>query len=124
MYLLIPVPDLTVYLPDQHTEAWRKEAACLDIWATDPDLFFPPIGAPITPRIEAICLTCPVTDNCLEFAINENIKIGWWGGVPPRGRRKLRRYMRQGMSFYEATREIRRERLEEMRRGRSLEMAG
>jgi hypothetical protein len=122
MYLFVPVAELSVYLPDPLSEAWRKEAACLDIWATDPDLFFPPIGAPITPRIEALCLGCPVNNECLEYAISENIKIGWWGGVPPRGRRKIRRYIRQGLSFLEAVKEVRRERLEEMRRPRSLEM--
>ena len=122
MYLFIPVPDLHVYLPDPAEDAWRKDAACLDIWATDPDLFFPAVGAPITERIEALCLSCPVNDDCLEYAIKENIKIGWWGGIPPRGRRKLRRYMRQGMTFREAVREIRRERLEELGK-RPLEMA-
>lgn len=118
------MPDLNVYLPDPEDEAWRKQAACIEVWASDPDLFFPAVGAPITARIELLCLTCPVADPCLSYAITENIKIGWWGGLPPRARRKLRKYMRQGMTFPEAAHEIRRERLLEIRKLPVLELAG
>lgn len=38
---------------------------------------------------QAVCDTCPVQRRCLEYAINNNIGHGIWGGLTTRARREL-----------------------------------
>lgn len=72
---------------------WRPKAECLD---ADPEVFFPIVGSN---GLEAkrICARCPVIDECLQYALDNNIDDGVWGGmsVPQRlvilGRRKERK---------------------------------
>lgn len=71
---------------------WRRRAACRD---TDPDLFFPTgtVGNS-EQQIEtakAICRTCLVQAQCLDFALVTNQEDGVWGGTDEEERRKLRR---------------------------------
>ena len=79
--------------PDQ----WRLRAACRSV---DPDLFFP-VGATglAIEQIEsakAVCTMCPVTDECLEYALATNQDSGVWGGRSEEERRALRRaWLRQ-----------------------------
>lgn len=73
-------------------EDWRVSAACRD---SDPDLFFP-IGntGPAIEQIasaKAICETCDVQIDCLNFAIETNQDSGVWGGTDEEERRKLRK---------------------------------
>lgn len=37
----------------------------------------------------AICNLCPVQIRCVQFALNNNIQHGIWGGYTARGRREL-----------------------------------
>jgi len=70
---------------------WREGAACRD---TDPDLFFP--GGTTGVAIEqidvakAMCRSCPVREQCLEFSMATNQKAGIWGGSTEDERRKMR----------------------------------
>ena len=71
---------------------WRNLAACVE---EDPELFFP-IGStgPAVEQVErakAICRTCPVTEQCLEWALETNQDAGVWGGLSEEERRSLRR---------------------------------
>ena len=71
---------------------WRSRAACLD---KDPELFFP-VGntGPALLQIEeakAICLTCPVQEVCLQWAIDTGQDSGVWGGMSEDERRALKR---------------------------------
>jgi WhiB family redox-sensing transcriptional regulator len=71
---------------------WREFSACRD---TDPDLFFP-VGTtgPAIEQIEnakAVCRTCDVQTNCLEYALTSNQDSGIWGGTSEEERRVLRR---------------------------------
>ena len=71
---------------------WRNMAACID---EDPELFFP-IGStgPAIEQAEAaksICRRCPVTESCLEWALETNQDAGVWGGLSEDERRSLRR---------------------------------
>ena len=71
---------------------WREYSACRD---TDPDLFFP-VGTtgPAIEQIEnakAVCRTCDVQQNCLEYALTTNQDSGIWGGTSEEERRVLRR---------------------------------
>ena len=65
---------------------WAEEALCAQ---TDPDLFFPEKGGS-TREAKAICEACPVTAQCLAFALDNCEPFGIWGGVSERARRSLR----------------------------------
>jgi WhiB family redox-sensing transcriptional regulator len=39
----------------------------------------------------AICVICPVVDDCLEHALESKERFGVWGGTTERARRKLSR---------------------------------
>lgn len=77
---------------DWDADAWRSRSLCRD---SNPDLFFP-VGATGTAleQIEAakeICGACPVTRECLEFALETNQEAGVWGGTTEEERRALRK---------------------------------
>jgi WhiB family redox-sensing transcriptional regulator len=65
---------------------WMLEALCAQ---TDPDEFFPDKGEDSEPA-KAVCRTCPVTAECLNYALANNEQFGVWGATTPRQRRKLR----------------------------------
>ncbi|GLZ08549.1 transcriptional regulator WhiB [Actinomadura sp. NBRC 104412] len=77
----------------ENEEHWSDHAICR---GEDPDLFFP-IGysAPILReqerRAKAICANCPVTADCLAWALKVGEPDGIWGGTTPEERRHLRR---------------------------------
>jgi WhiB family redox-sensing transcriptional regulator len=74
---------------------WRRDAACRDL---DPNTFFivGVTGAAVAQlaAAKAICRTCPVQADCLEFAITTNQEFGVWGGTSEDERRALRRQWR------------------------------
>jgi WhiB family transcriptional regulator, redox-sensing transcriptional regulator len=69
---------------------WRYRAACRGV---DLGVFFPGRGESAEPA-RRICASCPVRQQCLDYAINHGIVQGIWGGLAERDRRTLRiRYM-------------------------------
>lgn len=76
---------LSVPITDERP--WAAFAACRD---RDPDAFFPAneVGEREAVRI---CNGCPVRIECLEFALEANIKFGVWGGLTEKQRLALRR---------------------------------
>ena len=71
---------------------WRHKAACLE---EDPELFFP-IGntGPALLQIDEakqVCLRCPVTEPCLEWAVESGQDAGVWGGMSEDERRAYKR---------------------------------
>jgi WhiB family redox-sensing transcriptional regulator len=69
-----------------------NDAACHD---TDPNVFFPAPGSGRNANAEvaqakAICKDCPVRITCLEYALDNHIDHGVWGGISERGRKALR----------------------------------
>ena len=66
---------------------WQEEANCLGV---DPDLFFPERGAS-TREAKAVCRSCEVRVDCLEYALAHGEKFGIWGGMSERERRRIRR---------------------------------
>jgi WhiB family transcriptional regulator, redox-sensing transcriptional regulator len=77
---------------DWDADDWRRRALCRD---TSPELFFP-IGTtgPAVDQIgsaKRICAECPVTHECLEFAVLTGQESGIWGGTTEEERRALRR---------------------------------
>ena len=71
---------------------WRSRSACLN---EDPELFFPigTTGPAVeqTARAKAVCGTCDVVAECLEWALESNQDAGVWGGLNEDERRTLRR---------------------------------
>jgi WhiB family redox-sensing transcriptional regulator len=81
----------TMYMTD-----WRSAAACV---SADPDLFFPIAGSgPAEEQIRqarAICASCQVRQQCLEFALATEQQHGIWGGIRPEERVRMRRRQRE-----------------------------
>ncbi len=75
---------------------WRNGAACRD---TKPDLFFPvgQTGAAIEhiANAKAVCDSCAVQVECLEYALMTNQDAGIWGGLTEDERRQIRRERRR-----------------------------
>ena len=64
---------------------WRDRAACAD---TPKHLFFPAPGESLKPA-KAICATCPVRAECLDYALSQPEMRGVWGGTSERQRRGM-----------------------------------
>ncbi|WP_233533661.1 WhiB family transcriptional regulator [Kitasatospora sp. SolWspMP-SS2h] len=71
---------------------WRRRGACT---GEDPELFFPVGSAgPALRQIEhakAVCHRCPVTRQCLEWALENNQDSGVWGATSEEERRTIKR---------------------------------
>jgi Transcription factor WhiB len=71
-------------VPDAGTSEWMDYAACRSV---DPELFFPDKGGTNRGAL-MVCDGCPVTVECLEYAISLRVELGQlhgvWGGKPER----------------------------------------
>jgi WhiB family redox-sensing transcriptional regulator len=76
--------------PEQHD--WRDDAAC--VHHPDPVDFFPERGESLS-AAKAVCGTCSVREECLDYAMQWNHLSGVWGGLSERERRLLRRRRRR-----------------------------
>jgi WhiB family redox-sensing transcriptional regulator len=80
----------TSLFPLESEFVWQREAACRGLsLAESQAIFFPSRGDSID-EARAICDRCPVTEECLAFALANNC-IGVWAGTSDRQRRRLRR---------------------------------
>ncbi|GAA1401408.1 WhiB family transcriptional regulator [Kitasatospora putterlickiae] len=72
---------------------WRESARCR---GTDPELFFPIGSGTSLPTLaqndaaKAVCGRCPVSRQCLEWALKAPVE-GVWGGTTEAERRVMRR---------------------------------
>ena len=73
---------------------WMQRGLCRDI---APSVFFPSDGVGVDVA-RAICANCPVTRPCLEYALENKIDHGVWGGCSERERRRIARQRRQAAS--------------------------
>lgn len=81
-WLDMPVGTLTdIDLPGE----WAAGALCAQ---TDPEAFFPEKGSP-NKSAKRICGRCPVTAECLEYALRHDERFGIWGGLSENQRRRL-----------------------------------
>jgi WhiB family redox-sensing transcriptional regulator len=71
---------------------WRDAAACARL-ATGTN-FFPERGESAA-AAKAVCATCAVRHQCLEFALRINESCGVWGGLSGLERRQLLRQRRR-----------------------------
>jgi WhiB family redox-sensing transcriptional regulator len=68
-------------------EPWRQEAACRGL---DPDMFFPQYQDQ-EEEAKQVCRTCPVADECLDYAITHKEEHGIWGGMNHKERNAAKR---------------------------------
>lgn len=67
--------------------SWQDEASCAQIGG---DVWYPDKGA-VPFAGKRTCAACPVREECLEYALDNDEKWGTWGGLSPRERRKLKK---------------------------------
>ena len=67
--------------------AWQADDLCAQ---TDPEGFFPEKGGS-TRDAKKVCGSCPVKQQCLEYALSNDERFGIWGGMSERERRRLRK---------------------------------
>jgi len=70
---------------------WQDDAACAEIGS---EFFFPDDANTANKcnyRVaRSICAACPVSVECLEYALADGIPHGMWGGLTPGERSRLR----------------------------------
>ena len=64
---------------------WMARGNCRD---EAPARFFPSDGVGVD-HARRICATCPVQGPCLEYALEQRIDHGVWGGASERERRRI-----------------------------------
>jgi len=69
---------------------WMKRGRCR---AISPSVFFPSDGVGVDVA-RAICADCPVKTPCLEYALENKVDHGVWGGASERERRRIARRRR------------------------------
>lgn len=78
--------------------AWWDKANCI---GTDPEAFFAEKAAGdefLSRAALKVCGQCEVRDECLSFALQENMQYGIWGGMRPTERDRFRRQWLKGRS--------------------------
>ncbi len=68
---------------------WQETARCRGV---DPEQFFVR-GSAQSRKAVRLCGRCPVKDPCLQYAIDNHIDYGIWGGLTERQRRAFVRRM-------------------------------
>jgi WhiB family redox-sensing transcriptional regulator len=70
---------------------WMSQGKCRDYPA---EIFFPRNGTGVI-TTQKICEGCPVINECLEYALENHVDHGVWGGKSERERRRLSRMRRR-----------------------------
>lgn len=65
--------------------SWMAKGNCA---GQAPDLFFPSDGVGVEVA-KKVCVDCPSTEACLEYALTNRIEHGVWGGCSERQRRRI-----------------------------------
>jgi len=66
---------------------WMARGNCAE---QSPSLFFPSDGVGVEVA-KKVCADCPVKELCLEYALENRIDHGVWGGTSERERRRILR---------------------------------
>ena len=64
---------------------WMAQGNCAD---KSPSIFFPSDGVGVE-AARRVCDGCPVKDQCLNYALDNRIDHGVWGGTSERERRRI-----------------------------------
>ncbi|MEY4230435.1 MAG: hypothetical protein RLZZ362_1284 [Actinomycetota bacterium] len=74
--------------------AWMSAGNCRNY---PPAVFFPSDGVGVD-RARKICVDCPVLGQCLEYALDQRIEHGVWGGCSERERRRILKRRRNAVA--------------------------
>jgi WhiB family redox-sensing transcriptional regulator len=77
------------YVNPVQAAEWEEQALCRTV--EDQTVFFPEHGNRSPAKAKAICRRCPVRDECLSAAFENDERFGIWGGLTEKERRKLGR---------------------------------
>ncbi|HEY2644060.1 MAG TPA: WhiB family transcriptional regulator [Galbitalea sp.] len=66
---------------------WTLDALCAQ---TDPEAFFPEKGG-TTKDAKRVCAKCDVREQCLQYALANDVQYGVWGGYSAIELRRMRR---------------------------------
>ena len=72
---------------------WMSEGSAR---TSSPTIFFPSDGVGVQVA-QRICAECPVAEACLEYALEDRVDHGVWGGTSERERRRILRRRRVGL---------------------------
>ena len=84
-----------VFLSEAERAKRLNPPLCTDIWTAAAGLygteaFFPEKGGS-TRDAKRVCGVCPVREECLQYAMDNDERFGIWGGLSERERRRLRK---------------------------------
>lgn len=81
---------LKAFADEPEIERWMERAKCLD---EPTDFFFPEspggIGALQVRAAVAFCADCPVSAECLDYAMRHREEYGVWGGTTGPQRKRM-----------------------------------
>jgi WhiB family redox-sensing transcriptional regulator len=83
-------PDRPRTEDNETPTSWMAHARCRDV---PPEVFFPSDGAGVEVA-QRYCAECPVASQCLEYALENHIEHGVWGGTSERKRRRIKQSRR------------------------------
>lgn len=70
-------------------QTWRQKSLCTQ---ADPNAFFPDSrGQAHAKAAKKLCRRCPVTAECLEYALSANERFGVWGNTTALERRAIQK---------------------------------
>lgn len=69
------------------TGNWEDDALCAQI---GPEEFFPEKGNSVQ-QAKKICERCDVKPDCLQYALDNGVDSGVWGGLSAQERRRLKK---------------------------------
>ena len=72
---------------NDNREPWHQDALCPQV---SPDFFHPEVGESVRPA-KQICALCPVSEQCLQWALDHGERDGIYGGKTPNERKRLRK---------------------------------
>jgi len=81
------------------SEEWREQANCR---GKDVNMFFIEKGPTAIANMKAvreICNACIIKKQCLDYALDNSIKDGIYGGQAPKERRISKRKREKGMKY-------------------------
>lgn len=82
-----PPPPTELLVLDLEERPWASYGSCR---GADPNLFFSAEANEVAAAV-TICRGCPVSAECLEWALETRVRYGIWGGTTERERRRMLR---------------------------------
>ncbi len=80
-----PTPTVPLAAAASVAASWVDRAACA---AADPEIFFP-VSGESDAAAKQYCASCPVRDDCRDYALAAGEESGIWGGLNEAERRAI-----------------------------------